>query len=185
MGRRPIFCIYAARYSRHCGQEEGGRVLREKLSQLLRPVVEGLGCELWEVEFSPGRGSGLLRLYIDAPAGISVEDCERVSRAVSELLDAEDPIPGRYTLEVSSPGIERPLRTAGHFAQYVGEQVFVELVHLVEERRRFKGALVVARPDAIEVEVDGRRHVLPLAAIRKARLAPDIGMKPGLREDER
>jgi ribosome maturation factor RimP len=148
-------------------------VLREKLSQLLRPVVEGLGCELWEVEYSPGRGHALLRLYIDAPAGISVDDCERVSRAVSEVLDAEDPIPGHYTLEVSSPGIERPLRTAEHFAGFVGEQVFVETVHLVDERRRFKGLLVAARQDAIEVEVDGRRHVLPLTGIRKAQLAPE------------
>jgi len=159
---------------RCCVQDEGGRVLREKLSQWLRPVVEGLGCELWEIEYSPGRGNGLLRLYIDAPAGVSVDDCERVSRAVSELLDAEDPIPGQYTLEVSSPGIERPLRTAEHFARYVGEQVFVEMVHLVDERRRFKGLLVEARSDAIEVEVEGRRHVLPLTGIRKAQLAPDI-----------
>jgi ribosome maturation factor RimP len=169
MGRRPIFYFW-----RCCVQDEGGRVLREKLSQWLRPVVEGLGCELWEIEYSPGRGSGLLRLYIDAPAGVSVDDCERVSRAVSELLDAEDPIPGQYTLEVSSPGIERPLRTAEQFARYAGEQVFVEMVHLVDERRRFKGLLVEARPDAIEVEVEGRRHVLPLTGIRKAQLAPDI-----------
>ena len=88
-------------------------MLRDTLVALLRPVVEGLGYELWELEYSPGRGNGFLRLYIDAPAGITIDDCERVSRAVSELLDAEDPVPGQYTLEVSSPGLERPLRTRG------------------------------------------------------------------------
>jgi ribosome maturation factor RimP len=93
---------------------------------------------------------------------------------VSEVLDEKDPIPGNYTLEVSSPGIERPLRTARHFAPYVGEVVFVEMVHVVDERRRFKGRLVAADDATIAVEVDGRRHVLPLTGIRKAHLAPDI-----------
>ena len=151
-------------------------MLRDRLSALLEPVVEGLGFELWELEYLPGRGNALLRLYIDtqAHAGITVDDCERVSRAASEVLDATDPVPGNYTLEVSSPGIERPLRTARHFAPYVGETVFVETVHLVDERRRFKGRLVAADGEAIEVEVDGRTHRLPIAGIRKAHLAPDI-----------
>lgn len=150
--------------------------LRETLVTLLQPVVEGLGYELWELEYQPGRGNGLLRIYIDTDAheGITVEDCERASRAVSEVLDAEDPIPGNYTLEVSSPGIERPLRTAAHFAPYAGEQVFVEMVQAVDERRRFKGRLVATGADAIEVEVDGRTHRLPIAGIRKAHLAPDF-----------
>ena len=151
-------------------------MLRDRLTAMLQPVVEGLGYQLWEFEYLPGRGNATLRLYIDteAHAGITVDDCERVSRAVSELLDAADPVPGNYTLEVSSPGIERPLRTAGHFAPYAGEQVFVEMVHLVDERRRFKGRLVTTGDEAIEVEVDGRTHRLPLAGIRKAHLAPDI-----------
>jgi ribosome maturation factor RimP len=155
-------------------QDRGDRVLRDKLDPLLRPVVEGAGCELWEIEYSPGRGNALLCLYIDAADGISVEDCERVSRAVSEVLDAADPIPGHYTLEVSSPGLERPLRTAQHFAPYVGAKVFVEMVHVVDERRRFKGPLVAAGAQTILVEVDGRRHELPLTGIRKAHLAPDL-----------
>jgi ribosome maturation factor RimP len=151
-------------------------MLRERLLALLQPAVEGLGYELWELEYQPGRGNALLRIYLDTAAegGITVDDCERVSRAVSELLDASDPVPGNYTLEVSSPGIERPLRTARHFAPYVGEKVFVETVHVVDERRRFKGVLVAAGPGSIEVEVEGHRHVLPLTGIRKAHLAPDI-----------
>ena len=147
-------------------------MLRDTLETRLGPLVEGLGYELWELEYSPGRGSGLLRLYIDPEAGITLDDCEQVSRAVSEVLDAEDPIPGHYTLEVSSPGLERPLRTAAHFARFVGETVHVETVQAFEGRRRFKGALVAAGAETIEVDVDGKRWTLPLSGIRKAHLAP-------------
>ena len=150
---------------------------RDTLKTLLQPVVAGLGYELWELEYLPGRGNALLRLYIDTPAHdgrVTVDDCERVSRASSELLDAVDPVPGNYTLEVSSPGIERPLRTATHFSPYVGEKVFVEMVHVVGDRRRFKGRLVAADETMVEVDVDGRTHRLPIAGIRKAHLAPDL-----------
>ena len=147
-------------------------MLRDTLETRLAPLVEGLGYELWELEYSPGRGNGFLRLYIDAAAGITLDDCERVSRAVSEVLDAEDPIPGQYTLEVSSPGLERPLRTAEHFARFVGETVSVETVQAIEGRRRFKGALTAAGTGTVEVEVDGKRWKLPISGIRKAHLAP-------------
>jgi ribosome maturation factor RimP len=149
-------------------------MLRETLVALLQPVVEGLGYVLWDLEYASGRGNALLRLYIDASAGITLEDCERVSRAVSTLLDAADPVPGHYTLEVSSPGLDRPLRTAAHFAAYLGQPVHVELAHAVGERRRFKGRLVAAGEESIEVEVDGQRHVLPIAAIRRAHLEPEV-----------
>ena len=148
-------------------------MLRDTLAALLAPVVEALGYELWELEYSAGRGNGLLRLYIDAEAGITLDDCERVSRAVSEQLDATDPIPGQYTLEVSSPGLERPLRSAAHFARFTGETVSVETVQPLEGRRRFKGRLAAAGAETVEVEVDGRRWTLPLGGIRRAHLAPD------------
>ncbi len=168
MGRGPIFRLW--------GSSEDGAMLRDKLAALLQPVIAGLGYDLWDLEYLPGRGNALLRIYLDTDAheGITVADCERASRAVSETLDAADPIPGNYTLEVSSPGVERPLRVARHFAPYAGEQVFVEMVHPVEERRRFKGRMVVAGDDTIEVEVDGRLYRLPIAGIRKAHLAPDF-----------
>ena len=166
MGRRPIFRFRAPR--------RDPTMLRETLVALLQPVVEGLDYVLWELEFAPGRGNALLRLYIDSADGITVDDCERVSRAVSEVLDAEDPVPGHYTLEVSSPGLDRPLRTPAHFAAYVGEAVFVELAQAIDGQRRFKGRLAAAGEDSIEVDVDGRRHVLPIGAIRKAELAPGV-----------
>jgi ribosome maturation factor RimP len=169
MGRGPIFCLWAGPSS-----EERVMTLRDTLARLLQPVVEGLGYELWELEYQPGRGNGLLRIFIDteAEAGITVDDCARASRAISDVLDAADPIPGNYTLEVSSPGLERPLRTPRHFAPFVGETVFVEMVHVVEERRRFTGRLAAAGEETIEVEVDGRTYRLPIAGIRKAHLAP-------------
>jgi ribosome maturation factor RimP len=148
-------------------------MLRDTLTGLVRPVVEGLGYELWDLEYATGRGHGLLRVYIDAEPSITLEDCERVSRAVSEVLDEEDPVPGHYTLEVSSPGLERTLRTAGQFARFVGESVYVELAEPLEGRRRYKGRLRAAGAETVEIEVDGRRHVLPIAGIRKAHLAPE------------
>ena len=141
----------------------------DSLAELLRPVVEAQGCELWELEWLPGP-SGLLRLYLDAEAGITVDDCERVSRAVSEVLDREDPIAGEYTLEVSSPGLERPLRGVAQFARYVGETVFVELAAPQDGRRRYTGRLLAVGDATIEVEVDGRSYGLPVLGIRKAHL---------------
>jgi ribosome maturation factor RimP len=165
MGRRPIFCF--------CAWQKVERMLRDTLVAMLGPVVADQGYELWDLEYAPGRGNGFLRIYIDAQAGITLDDCERVSRAVSDLLDAADPLPGQYTLEVSSPGLDRPLRTAEHFARYVGETVSVELAQPLDGRRRFKGPLRAAAEDAVEVEVDGRRHVLPMAGIRRAHLVPE------------
>ena len=145
------------------------------MTALLQPVVEGLGYELWELEYAPGRGNGFLRLYIDAAAGITVDDCERVSRAVSEVLDAADPIPGQYTLEVSSPGSSGRCGRARAFRAVRGRDGFRgDWCSRVDERRRFKGPLVAAGAETIEVEVDGRRIVLPIAGIRKAHLAPDV-----------
>jgi aspartate/tyrosine/aromatic aminotransferase len=136
------------------------------------PTGADLSHGEWQALGDVIESRGLVRLYLEAEAGITVEDCARVSRAVSEVLDAEDPIPGEYTLEVSSPGLERPLRTAGHFGRFVGETVFVELAQPQDGRRRFLGLLAAADATTIEVEVDGQRHVLPMSGIRKAHLAP-------------
>ena len=149
-------------------------MIRETLERLLRPVVEGLGFELWELEYLPRRGNALLRLYLDSGRGVTVDDCATVSRAVSEVLDAHDPLPARYELEVSSPGLERPLRTAEQFARFAGERVYVELIAPVEGRRRLQGPLSAVTTTTIEVAVDGRRYAVPLAAVRKAHLAPEF-----------
>ena len=147
-------------------------MLRDTLAELVRPIVEGLGYELWDLEYLPGRGDGLLRIFIDVAAGVGLDDCERVSKAVSAVLDEVDPVPGHYTLEVSSPGLERTLRSAGQFARFVGENVYVELTQPLDGRRRYKGPLLAAGGETVEIEVDGQRRVLPIAGIRKAHLAP-------------
>ena len=149
-------------------------MLRDELSQLLGPIVAGRGVELWELEFANRPGGGLLRLYIDSPNGISVEDCERVSRAVSEVLDEQDPIPGEYTLEVSSPGLDRVLRTRDHFARFKGEQVRVEMREAIAGRKRFLGQLLEVGEREITLLVDGAQVNLPIDEIHKARLVPQM-----------
>lgn len=145
----------------------------ERLRRLLEPSVVGLGYELVGVELQ-GRGSrSLLRLYIDRSDGVTLDDCERVSRQVSGVLDVEDPIRGAYTLEVSSPGLERPLFTPAHFDRFAGERVKVKLDVPVEGRRSVTGVLRAMREGCVVVLEDGVERVLPLDAIRRAHLAPD------------
>jgi ribosome maturation factor RimP len=136
--------------------------------------VAGLGYELWEIEYAPRAGGGLLRLYIDAAEGISLEDCERVSRAVSETLDEADPIPGQYTLEVSSPGLDRVLRTQAHFARFAGERVKLEMMRAVDGRKRFQGLLREVGESEITLEMDGGTISLPIDDIHRARLVPSV-----------
>jgi ribosome maturation factor RimP len=159
-------------------------ILRERLIALIEPLVGRLGYELVELEHNAGRGSAVVRVFIDRPfpgvsAGTSADlngavglaDCERVSREVSALLDVEDPIPTAYTLEVSSPGFDRVLRTQAHFARFVGSRVFVELAAPREGRRRYTGTLLSADEGGIALEVDGQRVPMSFAEIGKARLA--------------
>jgi ribosome maturation factor RimP len=149
-------------------------MLRDQLHELLGPVVSDLGYELWELEYAPRAGGALLRLYIDSPDGISLDDCERVSRTVSATLDSADPLPGQYTLEVSSPGLDRVLRTRAHFERFAGERVRIEMARPVDGRKRFSGQLLAANDQQITLEVDGGRVNLPIGEIHKARLAPQM-----------
>ena len=152
--------------------------MREALLKLLEPIVEALGLELVDLEFHPQGRGGLLRLYIDRLGalteadGVTVEDCETVSRRVSLVLDEADPIPGEYTLEVSSPGFDRPLRTARHFERFVGSRVKVESSKPRDGRRRWTGLLKGFQGSRVELEVDGRPVELDLLEIKSARLAP-------------
>lgn len=154
-------------------------MLRDELGALLGPVVAGQGCELWEIEYAPRAGGGLLRLYIDSPDGITVDDCERVSRAVSDTLDAADPIAARYTLEVSSPGLDRVLRTRAHFERFAGARVRLEMMQPIDGRKRFSGRLAEVGASEITLELESgkatlSRVTLPIDDIHRARLAPDM-----------
>ena len=150
--------------------------LHDRLIAQFEPVLQGLGFELIEVEFAPGPGGGTLRVYIDKPEGseqgIDVEDCADASHVLSELLDADDPLPGRYSLEVSSPGTDRVLRTPEHFARFVESRVKVELLAPRDGRKRYTGVLRRTDGESIELEVDNFSVSIRLAEINRARLAP-------------
>ncbi|MGB5255631.1 MAG: ribosome maturation factor RimP [Woeseiaceae bacterium] len=145
----------------------------EELAALLEPAVERLGYELADLEVRLGGKGGLVRVFIDKPEGIGLADCEQVSAAVSALLDVEDPVPGNYDLEVSSPGLDRKLTKVEHFQRFTGEIVKVTTRFPVEGRRRFRGKLMSVDDEEIVVEVDGQMHSLALATIDTARLVPD------------
>ena len=142
----------------------------DELQKLLVPTIEGLGYELMDLEAKLSGGSGILRIFIDKPEGIGVEDCEKVSLAVSALLDVEDPVPGHYDLEVSSPGLDRKLTKVEHFQRFEGETVKVQMRFPILGRKRFRGTLVSSDDENIVVEVDGESHELPMATIDTARL---------------
>jgi ribosome maturation factor RimP len=150
--------------------------MRDALIRLLETPIEALKFELVDIEFArEGRG-GILRIFIDRPnsdGAVTVDDCAAVSAAVSQVLEANDPIKGHYTLEVSSPGFDRILRTRAHFERFVGEKVFAELKLPLDGRRRFAGVLKSLLSDSIVVEVDGKDFILPLERIQKARLQPE------------
>ena len=145
----------------------------DELARLLEPAIERLGYELSDLEVKLGGRGGVVRLYIDQPDGISLDDCEKVSLAVSALLDVEDPLPGQYNLEVSSPGLDRKLTKVEHFQRFTGETVKVQMRFPIEGRRRFRGTLVSSDDENIVVEVDGESYSLPMATIDTARLVPE------------
>ena len=144
----------------------------DELQQLLEPTIERLGYELTDLEVRLGGRGGLLRLTIDKPDGIDLNDCETVSQAVSALLDVEDPIATDYSLEVSSPGLDRKLTKVEHFQRFEGETLKVTMRFPIEGRRRFRGKLLSSDEENIVVEVDGVAHSLPLASLDTARLVP-------------
>jgi len=146
----------------------------DELAKLLEPTVERLGYELADLEVRLGSKGGMIRVFIDKPEGIDLEDCEKVSLAVSALLDVEDPVPGNYNLEVSSPGLDRKLTKVEHFQRFEGKTVNVKMRFPIEGRRRFRGTLVSSDDENIVVEVDGESHSLPLKTIDTARLVPEV-----------
>lgn len=148
--------------------------VHSELEQLLRPVIESLGYELWGIEFRAHQRNALLRVYIDSPEGITLDDCQAVSEQVSAVLDVEDPIRTPYTLEVSSPGLDRLLFGAEHLARYAGHQVKIKLRFPVEGRRNFAGRLAGVQGDQVVLEVDSNEFRLPIEAIDQARLVPEV-----------
>jgi len=149
----------------------------EKVRGIAAPLAAAEGLELVDVEFAGAGGHPTLRLYIDKAGGVSLDDCTQVSRAVSAALDVEDPIEGSYELEVSSPGLDRPLRTAEHFQRFAGENVRIKTYGPLENagsRKTFVGRLVGIEGEHVLVEVEGAVFRIPQNLIAKANIEPSF-----------
>ncbi len=149
----------------------GLSTLEQKLTEIISAPVEALGFELVGLEYIRARVS-TLRVYIDSEEGITVDNCADVSHQVSAVLDVEDPIPGLYNLEISSPGLERPLFKAEHYQRFIGEKVSLVLRMAMQNRRKWQGIIKAVDGEMITVTVDGKDEVFALSNIQKANLVP-------------
>ncbi|MFM2484378.1 ribosome maturation factor RimP [Celerinatantimonas yamalensis] len=148
--------------------------IEQRLTEMLEPAVDALGYELIGVEFVNAGKHSILRLYIDHEQGITVDDCAAVSHQVSAILDVEDPISTEYNLEVSSPGLERPLFKAVHYQDVVGDDIFVQLRMPVENRRKWKGKLLAVEGEIITLDVENKQQRIALSNVQKAHVIPQF-----------
>lgn len=144
------------------------------LWELFEPVISGMGYELIEIEHNPNPKHGILRLYIDKEDGVNIDDCSAVSRQISALIDVEDPIRGQFNLEVSSPGLDRPLKRLKDFQRFSGEMVKIKTSMPLDGQRNFTGRLVGADAQSVVIETDTEELTLPMTAIDKARIVPQF-----------
>jgi ribosome maturation factor RimP len=156
------------------------RHAENELTRLVGSVVEPMGYELVGVEyFQRGTGGAVLRIYIDHPPGarekgIALDDCSAVSHQLSGVLDVEDPIAGHYDLEVSSPGLDRPLFTAEHFERFCGRRARLKLATKIDDRRKLEGLIEGVHNETVLLDVDGETREVPLAMVDSARLVPEL-----------
>ncbi|MEM6986618.1 MAG: ribosome maturation factor RimP [Pseudomonadota bacterium] len=148
------------------------RPVSTELSRIIEPVVDGLGYECVGALLGQAESGQTLRVYIDHANGVDVDDCGTVSQQLSSALDVDDPIGGHYVLEVSSPGIERPLFTLSHYEQHIGQRVKLRTVVAVDGRRRFTGVLASVSDETVDIDVDGETYALSFRNIEMANLSP-------------
>lgn len=145
----------------------------EHLVNLIEPIVEGLGYECVGIDYNPHPKHGSLRIYIDSENGILVEDCAKVSHQVSGVLDVEDPIPGYYQLEISSPGADRPFFKASQFEKYIGAQAHCVLYKAINGRRKITGLIIKLEGEVVTLQEGEQLYEVPFSAMSKARLVPE------------
>lgn len=141
-----------------------------RIWQLVEPVVQAEGMELVEVEYRREPQGWVLRLFVDREDGVTIDGCAKMNRVIGDLLDVADPISHAYHLEVSSPGLDRPLRKWQHFEREVGHVIQVVAKQPIESRKKFKGILVNAQPEALTLDCDGQTYSIPLTQVERARL---------------
>lgn len=145
-------------------------MIQHDIEQLIKPSIESLGYELWGLEYLAQGKHSLLRVYIDKASGITLDDCEQVSLQVSALLDVEDLISGQFNLEISSPGIPRPLFYSNQYQRYVNHTVHIKLLKPVNKQRKFSGKIVTVNDDAVTLEIDDKMQEFLFSNIVKANL---------------
>lgn len=148
--------------------------ITEAVMALAKPVVEAEGCELWDVEYVKEAGAWYLRVYIDKAGGVSIDDCEAVSRALDPVLDEADPIPTSYIFEVSSAGVERELKRPGDFEKFMGSQVEVRHYQPVEGAKSHIGTLRGYADGAVKIEMNGQEKTYQKAQVAQVRLSVTI-----------
>ena len=137
---------------------------------LAGPIAQAQGCSLWDVEYVREAGQWFLRVYLDKPGGVCIDDCEAVSRPLSDALDEADPIEGSYVLEVSSAGLDRPLKRPEHFAQFMGAEVEVRLYRALEGRKEYVGQLSGYENGNVTISAGGETRTFPKADVAQTRL---------------
>lgn len=145
---------------------------KDAIIQLIKPTIKALGLQLWGLELAQAGKHTVLRVYVDSVdnSGVTLDECTKASREISALMDVEDPIKGRYQLEVSSPGVDRPLYTAEQFARYIGEMARVKLRIAREGQRQFTGNIAAVNGDEIELNVEGTIITIAMGDIQNANL---------------
>ena len=145
-----------------------------KIAEMIEPSLDALGYELIGVEYMAQGKHSILRIYIDTPEGVDVNDCQKASQQISGVLDVEEPLSGQYTLEVSSPGLERPLFVAAHFERFTGERAEVRMHTPIDGQRKFIGQLAGVEDNKVKLDLENGESVsLSLADLDKAKLKPE------------
>lgn len=152
----------------------GKRPIVNEVQAIVEPIIDNLGLELVEVQYAKEGPNWVLRLTIDGPNGIGHDECLAVNRAVNQPLDEADPIPGAYSLEVSSPGLDRPLRKPADFVRFAGNEVRVSTYGPIDGRKNWRGMLQGLEDDEVVLTVDGEEVRLPFDKVSRTRLVPDI-----------